>query len=110
MSQSHEYRKQTSNVAPPTEAGVVKVYANSSGALLFVDSNSTTGYASAYFAQNISQVNGTLPATGVNPTGAYYGNTGAAINRPVYLAAPDQWLVVSAPSGGKYVVPAYLYT
>ncbi len=114
MSQSHEYRVQTGNVAPPG-AGVVKVYANASGSLLFVNASNTTGYAGASFAQNISQVAGTL-STGVTVTGAYFGNTGAVIpggtfsTRPLYLAAPDQWLVVSAPSGGKYVVPAYLYT
>lgn len=114
MSQSHEYRIQTGNVAPPS-AGVIKVYANSSGYLQFVNSSNTTGAASAAFGQNISLVAGTL-ATGNNPTGAYFGNTGAVIpggtfsTKPLYLAAPDQWLVVSAPSGGKYVVPAYLYT
>lgn len=116
MSANHEYRIQTGNVAPPA-AGVVKVYANASGYLQFVTSGSVTGSASSAFSQNVSQVNGTPPATGVTQlsamaspsSGAYIGSTGGYA-KPVFLAQPDQWLVISAPSGGKYVVPGYIYT
>ena len=116
-----DFKLQSTAVVPPTSAGYVKIYANASGQLLFVNADGTTGSATT-FAQNISQAGGSI-ASGVIqpgvvasvdiPSGAYYGATGtsALANKlPIFLAIPNQWLVTVGTSGQKLVIPAYTYT
>lgn len=113
-----DFKLQSTTIAPPTTAGYVKIYANASGALEYVNYAGTTGNALGLVAQNISQAGGTITtgtfiqghvtAAGTPFTGSYFGNTGAYGSRPVFLSGPAAWLPVTGPSGELYVLPAYL--
>lgn len=103
-------------VAPPTSTGIVKMYANPSGALMFVNSVGTTGNAAGLFGVNLSQAGGTITTGVLQPgtlglgSGSYFGTTGAYGSKPVFLAGPDRWLTATGPSGELLVIPAYLRT
>lgn len=105
MAQNREFRVQT-GIVTPAIPGTVKVYANASGQLVSVNEYGSTGSLAGLFAQNISQVGGTI-TTGVATSAplGYYGSTGT-----VFLGLPNQWLVAVGSSGQKLVVPGFLYT
>lgn len=121
MAQNIDLRKQSSVPTTPSSTDKVTIYANASGQLNFVNSDGTVSPLAGAFTQNISQAAGTITSGVIQgsvsvagtPSGAYYGITGSSAlgnKLPLFLGAPNEWLVAVGSSGQKLVVPGYLYT
>ncbi len=115
MAKSKDFRLQTTTVDTPS-AGVISVYANSSGELKFVNSAGTVYSVGGLYTS--SRKSDTVSATGnmILNTGSaggltvhVYGSTGTYISSqgfPTVLGEPSLWAPIMI-SGSKYSVPLY---
>lgn len=115
MARSKELRFQPSNPGTPTDTGVARYFAGSSGELRFVtDAGTVYNSAAFYTITNSNSVvtltSGTLRAgnDASLSSGYYYGTTGTRIITTA-LGEPNTWLSINV-SGITYSVPAYTRT